>query len=555
MNMTAQVKLPDARDRSADARVRGCGLLGTRTRASALLSPPEQLQMNGPAPAISRGRNDSLAAVTGRALDVLVAGGGIVGAGVARDAAMRGLSVGLIERNDFASGTSSRSSRLLHGGLRYLAQGRLGLVREASLEKRILHQIAPHLAQPLPFIFPSYRGSGWPLWQLRIGVKIYDLLCGRRNFGKSRGLDRAVAAELVPGLRREGLTGAVRYYDALTNDARLVLDTLKSAARHGVTPLNYCALKEANREAGVWRCVVEDRLAGKALAVRTRTIINATGPWAEGFLRSRVKLRLTKGIHIVIEKLRLSVPEAVVLTEGKRILFVIPWGERVIIGTTDTDYRGAPEDVRAERADIAYLLRTVNRFFPDAALAEDDLVAAWAGVRPLLADPNGSPSEISRSHEIRRPEPGWWDVAGGKLTTYRLMAEQTVDQVVSYLGCRALPCRTATEPLLAVPQPPSDRGRPSGASVPNQDLGGILPPPVTAGRVQQFIASEWAVHLDDVMLRRAGWAFYHREAEGLLGQVGQWMAGALGWTPEVLADEVSRCHQAVTPACTKQSAR
>jgi glycerol-3-phosphate dehydrogenase len=496
-------------------------------------------------PAILQGRNDSLAALAGRVLDLLVAGGGIVGAGVARDAAMRGLGVGLVERNDFASGTSSRSSRLLHGGLRYLAQGRLGLVREASLEKRILHQIAPHLAQPLPFIFPSYRGSGWPLWQLRLGVRIYDLLCGGRNFGKSRGLDRAEAAVVVPGLRREGLTGAVRYYDALTNDARLVLDTLKSAARHDAAALNYCALREANREAGLWRCVVEDRLTGKALAVRSRTIVNATGPWAEGFLRSRVKLRLTKGVHIVIERRRLPVPEAVVVTEGKRILFVIPWGERVIIGTTDTDYHGTPADVQAESDDVAYLLQTVNEFFPEAALAEDNLVAAWAGVRPLIANPNGSPSEISRSHEIRQPEPGWWDVAGGKLTTYRLMAQQTVDQIVSCLGCRARPCRTALEPLLATPQPPSDQAQLCGASVQNQGPGGILPPPVTADVVRDFIVSEWAVHLDDVMLRRAGWASYHRKTGGLLGQVGQWMANVLGWTPDVLAQEMARCGQAV----------
>ena len=175
-------------------------------------------------------RADALAA---EPLDILVVGGGIVGAGVARDAAMRGLRVGLVEQHDFAYGTSSRSSRLLHGGLRYLAQGRLRLVYQASHEKRILHRIAPHLAEPLAFVFPTYRGSGWPLWKMRIGVKLYDLLCGGQNLGPSAGLGREQTLGLLPGLLEESLTGAVRYFDGLTNDARLVLDTLRSAARHG----------------------------------------------------------------------------------------------------------------------------------------------------------------------------------------------------------------------------------------------------------------------------------------------------------------------------------
>jgi len=175
-------------------------------------------------------------------LDVLVIGGGIVGAGVARDAAMRGLSVGLVEQHDLAFGTSSRSSRLLHGGLRYLAQGHIGLVWEASREKRVLHRIAPHLAEPLPLVFPTYRGAGWPLWKMRIGVKLYDLLCGGRNLGPSSSLSRSKLLEHLPDVNPENLTGAVRYYDGLTNDARLVLDTLRSAAEQGATILNYSRL-------------------------------------------------------------------------------------------------------------------------------------------------------------------------------------------------------------------------------------------------------------------------------------------------------------------------
>src|SRR5712691_13209478 len=178
-------------------------------------------------------------------LDVLVIGGGIVGSGIARDAAMRGLRVGLVEQHDFAFGTSSRSSRLLHGGLRYLAQGRIGLVREASLEKRIMHRIAPHLAEPLPFIFPTFQGTQWPLWQLRIGVKVYDLLCNGKNFGKSSSLTRSQVMARVPNLQPEGLTGAVRYFDALTNDARLVIDTLRSGAKRQALLVNYFQFKTA----------------------------------------------------------------------------------------------------------------------------------------------------------------------------------------------------------------------------------------------------------------------------------------------------------------------
>jgi glycerol-3-phosphate dehydrogenase len=256
-------------------------------------------------------------ALTQAPLDLLIIGGGIVGAGIARDAAMRGLRAGLVEQNDFASGTSSRSSRLLHGGLRYLAQGRVGLVRESSLEKTIIHHIAPHLAQPLAFVFPTYRGNRkWVLWQLKLGVKIYDLLCGGRNLGKSTALTPTDVLRAVPALNPEGLTGAVRYYDGFTNDARLVLDTLRSAAKHGAIVLNYSPFRNATpRE--FWQCEIEDALSGKKLTVRARAVVNATGPWAGGLPHSRVKLRLTKGIHLVVDNSRLALRETVVMTEGK----------------------------------------------------------------------------------------------------------------------------------------------------------------------------------------------------------------------------------------------
>ena len=475
-------------------------------------------------------RTATLKSLGGEPLDVLVIGGGIVGAGVARDAAMRGLRTGLVEQHDFAFGTSGRSSRLLHGGMRYLAQGRLGLVREASVEKTILHRIAPHLAEPLAFIFPTYPGTDWPLWQMRLGVKIYDLLCSGRNFGKSRGLSSEETLRAVPRLNPNGLTGAVRYFDGFTNDARLVLDTLRSAAAHGAELLNYCQFQDAAREDNGWRCTVADKKTACFHDLRAKTVVNATGPWAASLPHSHVKLRLTKGIHLVLNRDRIPSSDAVVLTQSKRILFVIPWGERLILGTTDTDYSGTLDDVQRDAADTDYLLGIANEFFPKAALTAEDIISAWAGLRPLLADAHGAASDISRAHEIRNPEPRWWDVAGGKLTTYRLMAEQTVDRLAREACLPVTKCRTAIEPLLDKPDA----------------FSGILPPNFEREVVAHYCADEWALHLDDVMIRRTKWHYYHADAMDKAGQVAEWMAELLGWSApekETELEQYRACRQ------------
>lgn len=473
------------------------------------------------------------ARVTAGTVDVLVIGGGIVGSGVARDAAMRGLRVGLVEQQDFAAGTSSRSSRLLHGGLRYLAQGRIKLVHEASVEKKTIHRIAPHLSDPLGFVFPAYRGEGPPLWLLRIGVKLYDLLCGGRNFNPSRGFSRAETLGMLPQLQSKSLTGSVRYFDALTNDARLVIDTLRSAGEHGAALLNYARFQGAQRDGAVWSCEVEDRLSGGRQTIRARTVVNATGPWADLVPHSAVKLRLSKGIHIVIDQARLPVPSAVVITEGKRILFVLPWGERVIIGTTDTDYRGRPEEVVTSAEDVAYLLRTANGFFPNIGLSESDIVSTWAGLRPLIANSDGTPSDISREHQIHCPEPGWWDIAGGKLTTYRLMAEQATDQLVKHLGVGVKPCRTAMEPLLLPPQ---------------SRFSGIRPPAQTREAVEHYVRNEWAIRLEDVLVRRTGWHYYERLSAADVERLAGWMAKAADWSVERVSAEVAAWHEADSAA-------
>ena len=457
--------------------------------------------------------------LTGEPWDVLVIGGGIVGAGVARDAAMRGLRTALVEQYDFAFGTSSRSSRLLHGGLRYLAQGRIGLVREASVEKCILHRIAPHLAAPLPFLFPTYRHTPWVRWQLSIGVRIYDFLCGQRNLGPCSTLSAAEMTQKLPGINGHDLTGGVRYYDGLTNDARLVIDTLQSAARHGAVVRNHTRFLDANRSAGLWTCRLRDEADGREVEVKSRVIVNAAGCWAAAIPHSHVRLRLTKGIHLVVDQERFHVPEAIVMTEGKRILFAIPWGSRVILGTTDTDYQGSLEDVRADASDVSYVLNVVNRAFPQARLQPGDVLSDWAGIRPLIAPRKvrkGTPSDTSRNHQIEMPEPGWIDVTGGKLTTYRLMAEQTVDQIGRHLGRSLRTCRTAEEPLI-------DAAEAANTS-------SIIPPAVTREAVERYCVREWARDADDVMLRRTSWGHYYGrpEADPIGRQVAQWMGEILG---------------------------
>ncbi|MDR1788747.1 MAG: glycerol-3-phosphate dehydrogenase/oxidase, partial [Opitutaceae bacterium] len=470
------------------------------------------------------------AAIAQTPLDLLVIGGGIVGAGVARDAAMRGLKTALVDASDFASGTSSRSSRLLHGGIRYLEQYRVGLVHESSVEKKVVHHIAPHLGEQRGFVFPVYKG-GRPMWMMRIGVKMYDLLCNGRNFAPSRGYTRDETIAKLPQIDTSVLRGSVRYYDALTSDARLTLDTLRSAQNAGALLSNYTRFLNANYANGFWNVQLQDTLTGQPINTTARAILNAAGPWSEKIPHSSIKLRLTKGIHIVVDRSKVSVgkdekgfDEAVTMVEGKRILFLIPWGQRLIIGTTDTDYDARPEDVAVDLDDIDYVLETVNKTFSGIKLTRDDIISSWSGVRPLIANRDGSPSDTSRAHKIANPETGWWDIAGGKLTTYRLMAEQAVTKIVKFLQINATSCRTATEPLL-----PADQTR----------YTGIIPPEITEEVVKHYVDNEWAIHLDDLLLRRTSWHYYHENIPARAPEIARWMAAAAGWDDSRTAAELA----------------
>lgn len=461
------------------------------------------------------------------AVDLLVVGGGIVGAGIARDAAMRGMKIMLVEQHDFSQGTSSRSSRLLHGGIRYLAQGKLALVFEASREKGVIYRIAPHLAQPLPFIFPTYKKTAWPKWQMAIGVRIYDLLCGKKNLGKSSNLSIPDLKRLLPQLGLKRSTGGVCYYDGLTNDSRLVMDTLASAAQNGAELRNHTRFIGAEYDGQDWLCELEDVASGMRRTIRCKSIVNATGVWSPELEQSKINLRPTKGVHLVIDRKRLEVPSAVVLTDVNRILFLIPWGDRIIVGTTDTDYSGSLEDPVCDVDDLEYVLNNVNAYFPEAKLEIADVLSTWAGLRPLVADSNGNPSDISRKHEITMSEPGWWDVTGGKLTTYRLIAEQVIDSVVKHQGRSLGKCATAKIPLIA--------GAPQETA-----HSGCLPPHVTREVVEYYVAHEWVSHLDDIMVRRTSWCHYLEDPLDAARLVVGWMAESLGWNLTKQAEELAR---------------
>jgi glycerol-3-phosphate dehydrogenase len=278
--------------------------------------------------------------------------------------------------------------------------------------------------------------------------------------------------------------------------------------------------------------VVHGELDDRHCELRCHSIVNAGGPWGDRFPQSRVQLRMTKGVHLVIDRDRLPIPSAVVLPEGKRILFAIPWRQRVILGTTDTDYQGNIEDIACEPSDLQYVLEVVNLVFPESRLTAGDVISTWAGLRPLVANWRGKPSDISRAHVIRTSEPGWWDIAGGKLTTYRLMAEQMVDRVVAHLGRKTPSCRTAQEPLLGS----AEAGPQSG----------IAPPAVEQSAVEHYCRHEWAAHLQDVMIRRTSWHHYWPEAPQMAERVAGWMAATSGWGTERTAAELSAyrtlCH-------------
>ncbi|WP_404389310.1 glycerol-3-phosphate dehydrogenase/oxidase [Humibacillus xanthopallidus] len=388
-----------------------------------------------------------------KTFDVLVVGGGVTGAGAALDAATRGLSTALVEQRDFASGTSSRSSKLFHGGLRYLEQMNFDLVREALKERELmLTRLAPHLVRPVSFLYPL-TGRGWERPYVTAGLTLYDSMGGARSTPRHKQLTRTGALRIAPSLKRDALTGALLYYDAQADDARHTMMTVRTAAAYGATVLASARVVELLRAGErVVGAVVEDVETGERVEVHASVVINCTGVWTDDIQtmaggRGRFHVRASKGVHIVVARDRINSESGLILRTETSVLFVIPWGTHWIIGTTDTEWDLDRAHPAATRADIDYILEHLNAVL-NVPLTHDDIQGVYAGLRPLLSGESEDTSQLSREHAVARPQPGLISIAGGKYTTYRVMAADAVDAAREDIGGDVSDSVTEFIPLL-----------------------------------------------------------------------------------------------------------
>jgi glycerol-3-phosphate dehydrogenase len=403
--------------------------------------------MHRPANGCAEGRmKRTVETLTDGVFDLLILGGGITGAGVALDAVLRGFRVALIDKGDFASGTSSVSSKLIHGGLRYLEHGDFRLVFEALHERRLLLDNAPHLVHPLRFIIPFYAAMRVRPWQWRTGLTVYDLLAGASNIRRNRPLSVRDLRREFPGLKAAELEGGAAYYDAQMDDARLCLEVLQTAVHHGACAVNYVEAVGFDRVAGTVQAVrAVDRIGGGELRIHARQVLNATGPWVDEVCRlagdtSGPRLQPTKGVHVIIPGRGLPAAFLLLHPADGRVFFVIPWMGKTLIGTTDTNAVEGPDAMAVKPDEVAYLLEAHNHYF-DPPMATSDVVGSFAGLRPLIRARPKEPSSRSREFRLFRSPSGLLSAAGGKYTTYRHMAEVITDMVSEEFGGRRL-CRT-----------------------------------------------------------------------------------------------------------------
>ncbi|QLH23521.1 glycerol-3-phosphate dehydrogenase/oxidase [Streptomyces sp. Rer75] len=530
-------------------------------------------------------RGEALARMADRELDVLVVGGGVVGAGTALDAATRGLETGLVESRDWASGTSSRSSKLVHGGLRYLEMLDFALVREALKERGLLlERIAPHLVKPVPFLYPL-KHRGWERVYAGAGVALYDAMSVSSGHGRGlpvhRHLSRTRALRVAPCLRKDALVGALQYYDAQVDDARFVTSLVRTAARYGAHVANRARVVGFLREgARVVGARVHDLEQGGEFEVRARQVVNASGVWTDETQaligeRGQFHVRASKGIHLVVPRDRIHSTTGLILRTEKSVLFVIPWGRHWIIGTTDTGWDLDKAHPAASSADIDYLLEHVNEVLA-VPLTRDDVEGVYAGLRPLLAGESDATSKLSREHTVAHPVPGLVVVAGGKYTTYRVMAKDAVDEAVHGLDRRVGPCVTEDVPLVgavgyqALWNARARMARRTGLHVARVEhllnrYGALteevlelvaadssLGEPLTAAddylraEVVYAASHEGARHLDDVLTRRTRISIetFDRGTRGAR-EAAELMAPVLGWGPEQIDKEVEHYEKRV----------
>ena len=464
--------------------------------------------------------------------DLLIIGGGITGAGIALDAASRGLKTCLVEMNDFGSGTSGRSTKLIHGGLRYLKQLEFRLVSEIGKEREIVHRNAPHLTKPEQMLLPLYKGgslgklSGW------MGMNIYEWLAGVKKEEWHKMLSIKETLEAEPLLPSKDLLGSILFYEYRTDDARLTLEVMKEAVKHGASALNYLkvtsCLYEKEKISGV---VVKDQLGNREGRINATYVVNATGPWVDltGALdnpKEENKLHITKGIHLVFDRKKLPVKQALYFdTFDKRMIFAIPREGKTYVGTTDTFYEGDITNPKVEKADAEYLLQCLHSYFADLNLKMTDIESAWAGLRPLIQKPGKGPSEISRKDEIFESKSGLITIAGGKLTGYRKMAQRVVDRIYDKKGGAKPPCFTDQIPL------PESKFREWGENLsPANDL-----PPFIKAWLNYSVEEEFCCTLSDFLVRRTSAAYFH------IGDVNRWKTDLLDYMAELMSwDEAAK---------------
>jgi glycerol-3-phosphate dehydrogenase len=527
-------------------------------------------------------RDRSLSVLETGTFDLLVIGGGITGAGVAREASLRGFRVALVESQDFAFGTSSRSTKLIHGGLRYLKQFDFRLVAEAVQERQLLLRMAPHLVHATPFIFPVYRGDPDSLLALRLGLLVYDLFARLQASVPHRIFAPGQVLAREPWLRRDDLVGGALYTDSRTDDARLTLAVLESATRHGAAVGNYLRLEGFLRlgNGQLAGARVRDVLTDRGYEVRAKRVLAAAGPWADSIRRlddaaAPAILRLTKGVHVAVPQDRVAVRHAVVMRSRdreRRMMFAIPHGRFTYLGTTDTDFYGDADRALAEGSDVEYILDAANGSFPDAHLADQDVVSTWVGLRPLVRPPRSArPSAVSRDYQLFQSPSGLVTVGGGKLTAFRAMAEHIVDELLPGSGGRRaraasmavlpgadgpLPTQMDWQHLAArtrtTPEQVEEWCGLYGSAIPEVAIHLPTAPSEDAGLDWHRAMTRFAVHhemaqrLEDVYRRRTGLMLFSRDnGRRWLAPLAEEMAQLLGWSAERREDEIERTRAAI----------
>lgn len=413
-------------------------------------------------PTINQNRVDIINDLVSQQFDVLIIGGGITGAGIALDAASRGLKVALLEKNDFASGTSSKSTKLIHGGLRYLKQFDFWLVKEVGSERAIVHKLAPHLVVPEKMLLPIIENGTYGTWLTSFGLKIYDILAQVEGDDKRKMLNKEEALDLESLLPEKILNGAGYYAEYRTDDARLTIEVLKTSLNYSAKILNYCKAKQfIYKNKKITGITAFDSIENKTFDISAKCIINATGPWVDNLrelnkknrqkLIKGKKLRLTKGVHLVFPFNKLPVKQSIYfdIPDG-RMMFAIPRGKTTYIGTTDTAYSDNIDDVRVNQTDALYLISAVNNMFPSIDLTLNDVQSSWAGLRPLIHEEGKSASELSRKDEIYESKSGLISIAGGKLTGYRKMAERVTGLICKKLAKEIETKSIQTEELILI---------------------------------------------------------------------------------------------------------